>query len=243
MRKLRLLVFLAAALSAQGQDARPVYEAASIKINDSGSGGTSSHGSTGQVLFTNQSLRRLMERAFAVASYQVAGPDWLDTARFDVAAKYPPGTKNEDRPIMLRSLLEDRFKLALHRETRSLPGYVMIVAKGGFKLKPVEPGGSSTNHDGGRIEVMKAEKNTMAQLADFVSRMMGETVMDKTGLPGVYDFELRWTKDEQDASSVATVPTLATAIQETLGLRLQPQKVPVEVLVVDHLERVPVENE
>lgn len=243
MGKLRPLLLLAAAVSVPAQDSRPAYEAASIKVNDSGSGSNSSHGTKGQVVFTNQSLHRLIERAYNVAPFQVSGPDWLDTVRFDIAAKYPSETQNDDRPAMLRTLLEDRFKLAVHRETRSLPGYALVVAKGGLKLKPVDAtGGSGNDHNGGKIEVMKAERNSMAQVADWLARTMKETVVDKTGIDGVYTFELRWTRDDLVTDGVDTAPTLATAIQETLGLRLQAQKVPVEVVVVDHIERIPIEN-
>ena len=84
----------------------------------------------------------------------------------------------------------------------------------------------------------------MALLADLVARNLGEFVLDKTGLDGVYDFELRWTNDDQNpnATDIDAVPSLFTALQETLGLRLQPQKVPVEIVVVDHVERVPAGN-
>lgn len=78
---------------------------------------------------TNVALKRLIERAYGVKPDQVTGPDWMEDVRCDIAAKYPPDTKSEDRPIMLRTLLEDRFKLATHRESRDLPGYALMVAK------------------------------------------------------------------------------------------------------------------
>jgi uncharacterized protein (TIGR03435 family) len=242
-----MLVLLAAgALSAQPQAAHPAYEVASVKLNTSGSGSSSSNGSKGQIVFTNLTLKRLIERAYSVKPFQVTGPDWMETVRFDIAAKYPPDTNNDDRSLMLRTLLEDRFKLAVHRESKEMPGYALVVAKKGFKLKAVEPGGSDTNSNssGGRVVTLTAKRNSMAQLADFVARRLGEIVVDKTGIDGVYDFELRWTNDDQTSNDIDAdgVPTLFTALQETLGLRLQPQKVPVEIVVVDHVERVPTEN-
>ena len=145
---------------------------------------------------------------------------------------------------MLRTLLEDRFHLAVHFESKDMPGYALVVAKSGFKLKPVEPGGSDTDTEGGRVQTLTAKKTSMALLADLVARDLGEFVVDKTGLDGVYNFELRWTKDDlsSNATDLDGVPSLFTALQETLGLRLQPQKVPVEIVVVDHAERVPTEN-
>jgi uncharacterized protein (TIGR03435 family) len=192
---------------------------------------------------SNQTLKRLIERAYNLKPFQVNGPGWMQNVYFDIAAKYPPDTKIDDRPLMLRTLLEDRFKLAVHRESKEMPGFALVVAKGGFKLKPVEPGASGSDSEGGRIRTLQATKNSMASVADFLARTLGDAVVDQTGIGGVYDFELRWTNEEPTANgdSVAA-PSLFTAIQETLGLRLQPQKVPVEVVVVDHVERVPTEN-
>jgi len=158
----------------------------------------------------------------------------------DVHHRAHPDTKNEDRTLMLRTLLEDRFKLAVHRQSKEIPGYVLVVGKK-FKLKPVEPGGSGTDSHGGRVRTLTATKTSMAFLADLIARNLGETVVDKTGIDGVYDFELRWTNDDQ-ATDADSAPTLFTALEETLGLRLQRQKVPVEIVVVDHAERAPTEN-
>jgi uncharacterized protein (TIGR03435 family) len=244
-RTCQLIVLLAAgAVLGHPQDVRPAFEAASVKPNTSNSGSSSSHGSKGQIVFTNLTLKRLIERAYNVKPFQVTGPGWVENVSFDIAAKYPPDTSNDDRLLMLRTLLEDRFKLAVHRTSKEMPGFALVVAKGGFKLKPVEPGGSGTDSNGGRVRTMTATKTSMAQLADFVARSLGETVVDKTGIVGVYDFELRWTTDEQNPDGVdaASAPSLFIALQETLGLRLQPQKVPVEIVVVDHVERVPIEN-
>jgi uncharacterized protein (TIGR03435 family) len=224
---------------------RPAYEVASIKPDNSGSLHTSSHGTKGQIVFTNQTLKRLIARAYGVQLFQVTGPDWMEKVHFDIVARYPPNTKSEDRPLMLRTLLEDRFKLSVHKETKELPGYALMVAKGGSKLRPVEPGGSSTNSKGGRVQILTATKSSMAFLADYLSRSLGETVVDRTGLEGVYDFELRWSTDDEQSSGdndPDAPPSVFTALQETLGLRLQRQKVPSDLIVVDHVERVPTEN-
>jgi uncharacterized protein (TIGR03435 family) len=239
-----IALLAAPAVFAQPQDARPAFEAASAKINTEGPGHSSADGSKGQVVMTNQTLKRLIERAYNVKPFQITGPGWMEDVRFDIAAKYPPDTANGDRLLMLRTLLEDRFHLAVHLESKDTPGYALVVAKSGFKLKPVEPGGSDTDTEGGRVQTLTAKKTSMALLADLVARDLGEFVVDKTGLDGVYNFELRWTKDDlsSNATDLDGVPSLFTALQETLGLRLQPQKVPVEIVVVDHAERVPIEN-
>ena len=225
------------------QDVHPEFEAASIKLNTSESGSSSSNGSKGQIVFTNVSLRRLIERAYEVKPFQVMCPGWADNVRFDIAAKYPPETQNADRVLMLRTLLEQRFKLAAHQESKEMPGYALVVAKGGSKLQPVEAGGSSISTNGGRVVTQTAKKTSMAQLADLLARNLSMMVVDETGMKGVYDFDLRWSNDERNTGDDAEpAPSLFTAVQEKLGLRLQSQKVPVPVIVVDHVERVPVEN-
>ena len=244
MRRFLLIGLLAVA--GWGQDSRPVYEAASIKPNNSVTGSSQTHGSKGQVLMRNQTLKRLVERAYEVQPFQVAGPGWMEDVRFDVAAKYPEETKPGDRMLMLRSLLEDRFKLAAHKETKDLPGYELVVAKGGFKLKPVDPaGGADTNSSGGIVRTLTVKRTSMALLSDLLSRFLGQLVVDKTGVEGVYDFEFRWTNAEQQpppGADAEGVPSLFTAVEETVGVRLKAQKVPTEIVVVDHVERTPIEN-
>lgn len=238
------IMLAAGAGFAQTHDALPAYVVASIKPNDSGNNGSSSHGSKGQIVFTNHTLKRLIERAYDVKPFQVTCPGWLENVHFDITAKYPPDTKADDRSLMLRSLLEERFKLAVHHESKEMPGYALTVAKSGFKLHPVEAGGSDTSTNGGRVRTLVAKKTSMAFLADLLARNLGETVLDKTGIEGVYDFELRWSPEDASANGNAgeTAPSVFTALQESLGLRLQAEKVPVEIIVVDHVERVPTEN-
>jgi uncharacterized protein (TIGR03435 family) len=239
------VILAAGAVFAQSAEVRPVFEVASVKLNNSGSHNSSSQGSQGQLVITNQSLKRLVERAYNVKSFQVTGPDWMDGVHLDIAAKYPPDAKREDQSLMLRSLLEDRFKLAVHRKPQDLPGFALTIAKGGFKLKPVpEEGGNSISTNGGRVRTLTAKQVSIAQIADFVARNMSEMVADQTGIKGVYNFEMRWTNDDQkaDDAEVDVAPSLFTALQETLGLRLKPDKIPSEIIVVDHVERVPVEN-
>jgi uncharacterized protein (TIGR03435 family) len=226
--------------------AQRVYEAASVKLNNSGSGSSSSHGSKGHIVFTNVSLKQLVERAYEVKPIQVTGPDWMENVRVDIMAKYPPDLKREDQPLMLRSLLEERFKLAVHHKSQDLPGYALVVAKSGFKLKPVDDaGGPSTSSNGkNHVRTLTAKTTPMKQLADFLTRTLGEMVVDQTGIDGVYNFEMTWAEEDQkpDDATADTAPSLFTALQETLGLRLKPEKVPADIIVVDHLERVPVEN-
>lgn len=244
---MRAMVFLVAgAALAQTPDARPAFEAAFVKINTSGSNGSSSNGTTGQIVMVNQSLKRLVERAYNVKPFQVTGPEWMENVRFDITAKYPEDTKNSDRPAMLKTLLEDRFKLATHSESKEMPGYALVVAKGGLKIKPVEkgPGGTSSNGSNNSI-TLKVTSIPMNDIADYLARRLGSTVIDSTGVKGVYTFELHWTLDDTNGAPADGGAAEFAAVQEafgSLGLHLQAQKVPVQIVVVDHVERVPTEN-
>jgi uncharacterized protein (TIGR03435 family) len=247
---MRLMVLLLAAGVVFAQ--RPTYEAAEIKVNTSGSEGDSSKGTLGQLLMHNMTLKSLIERAYTVNPYQVLGADWLGNVRFDIAAKYPADTQPGDRDLMLRTLLEDRLMLGAHRETREMPGYVLGVVKSGFKLKPVGPGPGDWSSHGGAVRTLTATKLSMKDFTKFLTRNLGQTVADKTGVDGVYDFEIKWSRDDLDIAVAAPAtgehvhpseaPSLFKVLQDQLGLKLQPQKVPVEVIVVDHAERSPVEK-
>jgi uncharacterized protein (TIGR03435 family) len=223
---------------------RPAYEAASIRLNESADSHSGTDGYQGRIMFENQPLHRLIEMAYGVTPAQVSGPDWLNTLHFDITATYPPDSKSADRAVMLRTLLEDRFKLAMHRERKEMSGYALVMAKNGFQLKPTQPGENSTQHSGGAVQALKATNTTIATLAGLLSRYLGQVVVDKTGIDGVYDFELHWTRNDAvaDDAKADAPPPIYTALQETLGLRLQAQKVPVEIVVVDHIERTPTEN-
>jgi len=253
-----MLALRSLAAFAQQQTTRPAYEVATIKLTAASSGNVGAKEDKAQVRFTGIPLRRLIQWAYQVYPFQVTGPPWLDDIHFDVFAKYPPNAKDEDRPVMLRTLLEDRLKLAVRRESKQLTGYALVIAKSGFKLKPVEPvesgppvlfrlGSMPPGLDlqgGFRNSTLLGKKASMASLAYLVTRLWDQMVVDKTGLAGVYDFELRWNNDDHNPvpADGDSFPSLFTALQETLGLRLQSEKVPVEMIVVRHTERAPTDN-
>lgn len=239
-------VLLAAGAAIAQTAASPAFEAAFIKANTTGSGSSSSNGAKGQVVMTNQSLRRLIERAYNVKPFQVIGPEWTENVRFDVTAKYPENTKPADRPVMLRTLLEERFKLATHGEQKELPGYALVVAKGGLKLKPVEPtsGGTGVNSNNGAV-TLEVTAIPMSDVADVLARQLGTTVVDRTDAAGKYSFVLHWTLDDTNGAPSDGGAADFAAVQEaigSIGLHLQATKVPVQMVVVDHVERVPTEN-
>ncbi|MBZ5675272.1 MAG: TIGR03435 family protein [Acidobacteriia bacterium] len=214
------------------------FEVTSVKPNKSGS--NSSHTSTTDhgITAENVSLKQLIQRAYGVADYSLSGPVWLGDDKFDIAAKQPDGTPKGQTRTMLQSLLAERFGLAVHFEQKSLSGYALIAGKKPPVLHD-KPAGAGTNTNTGRGTI-KGTNVSMADLAGLLSRQLDQPVQDQTGLPGVLDISLEWSPDPAQADDRAT--SLFTALQEQLGLKLQAQKVTVEVLVVDHAERVPTEN-
>ena len=221
------------------------FDVATVKPNDSGCC-TSSRGTKDQMILTNQRLKNLIVLAYGVQPNQVEGPEWMDKVRFDITAKYPPGTTQEDRWLMLRSLLASRFKLTTHSVTKEMSGYSLQVAKTGFKLKPSEPGeASTTGGSQGPVYNFYARKIPLSVLTYELSDDLGQVVVDQTGLKGAYDFQLRWSTNEATspgAGESEPAPSVVTALQETLGLQLRHGRVPVQVIVVDHVERLPTEN-
>jgi uncharacterized protein (TIGR03435 family) len=202
----------------------------------------SSDTDTGKLNYTNVNLKEVIGKAYKVQQYQITGPGWIETERFDIVARFPPHSAAGQLPLMLQSLLADRFKLALRRETKELPLYALVVAKGGPKFKNSESEtGISSNSS--RTHWHVTGKTPMRQFADFLSDEVDRPVVDQTGLAASYDITLDWAPDDTPvANDGATGPSLFTALQEQLGLKLNPTKGPVDLLVVDRVERAPSEN-
>jgi uncharacterized protein (TIGR03435 family) len=180
---------------------------------------------------------------------QVSGlPGWAQSDTFDIEAKMDEETlsalqklplkeQSIQRQFMMQALLADRFKLQIHRETKETPIDALVVAKGDFKLKESQAIVRMWSSRDGRITI------TAGQIDDLVFSLTGDadrTVVNKTGLTGKYDIDLKWTPDDQQGTPDAG-PTLFTALEEQLGLKLVPAKGPVDTFVVDHVER-PTEN-
>lgn len=191
-------------------------------------------------------------------------PSWAKTEKFNVEAKVSPADVEEykkltveQRQLMMQALLADRFKLQAHRETKEQPVYLLAVAKSGSKLNDAKP--DEGNEAGGSMKRSRDELEgmgvVMSQLVSALTQAASRTVVDRTGLTGRYNFTLHWTPDEEGApvlkaadstqpaneAVTASGPSIFTAVQEQLGLRLEPAKGPVECLVIDHVEQ-PSEN-
>jgi uncharacterized protein (TIGR03435 family) len=221
------------------------FEVATIKpVPPQAEGRTSTRMSsdtdTGKLNYTNVNLKEVIGKAFRVQQYQIAGPDWIETERFDIVARFPPHSTGDQVPLMLQALLEDRFKLALHRETKELPTYALVLAKNGPKFKTTESEGLTINSN--RTHWHVEAKASMQRLAEILSEEVGRPVLDQTGLSGSYEMTLDWAPDDAPANDATPGPSIFTALQEQLGLRLDSAKGPVEMLVIDRAERIPTEN-
>jgi uncharacterized protein (TIGR03435 family) len=226
----------------QAAGAAAEFEVASVKPNTSGSGTASTSNSKGQTRMENITLRSCIERAFDVRDYSLSGPSWLGSERFDIVAKIPAGADRTQLGAMLQALLKDRFQLAFHWAPKEITGFALVAATKGAKIQPVDSTGhTSISTSNGKI---KARQISMEEFADALGREIDLPVQNLTGMPGVFDLALEWTPDEAPAAPSGDVPapSLFTALQDQLGLRLRAQKVSVRTLVVDHIERVPTAN-
>jgi uncharacterized protein (TIGR03435 family) len=231
----------------------------------------------GKMNAQNATVHFLIQVAYGVREFQVtAGPTWTNSERFDITAKGDEGAKQTQIGLMMQSLLADRFKLAVHRETREMPVYNLVASKGGIKLtEPKEgscviPGpngpqftpGQPMPNPCGMMRIspkgLDGFRIGMRQLTVFFSDMLGRPILDKTGFNGTFDVHFEFARDEALASGAlrnippdaggpspqpveSSAPSIFTAAQEQLGLRLESGRGPVEILVIDHIER-PTEN-
>jgi uncharacterized protein (TIGR03435 family) len=247
------------------------FEVASIKPSAPDARGTYIRTSEGgRINITNMTLKDMITLAYRIQPYQIlGGPAWISTARYDISAKPEKAPKDGEVPLMLQALLKDRFQLMLQREPKDLPIYALVVARKDDKLGPnlveskegvcVTPDRSAppvagTQYCGQQMispKTLRATAVPIANIVPMLARLLGRTVVDKTGLTGKYDISAEWTLDEAQlgglspevkaAASDASGPSIFTALQEQLGLKLESQKGPVEVFVVERAEK-PSEN-
>jgi uncharacterized protein (TIGR03435 family) len=242
------------------------FEVASIKPHPPGETSSSMNSVPGGINATNMTLRQLILRGYEIQDFQLlGGPGWINDDRWDIMARTPdfvmpqdPNSLNDrqrrtiqsEMQERLRSLLADRFGLVVRRETREQPIYALVVAKNGTKLQPTKQTGSnnatSTNMTNGRGTATFTAVTT-GVLAQQLAKRIGRPVVDKTGLTGKYDFKLEWTADVGEPGAISdgadvnaaepSGPTIFTALQEQLGLRLESQKGPVDVIVIERVEK------
>lgn len=283
-------LFVSAAAWGQTGPAKPEFEVASIRPSGPqvpGQLGLGLHIDGAMVRSTYFSLADYLGIAYKLKNYQITGPDWIKSERFDINAKLPEGANRDQVPEMLKALLESRFQLKMHRESRPFPVYALVVAKGGLKMQPLaeDPAdngdapkeGVDVNAAGNRNGVsvslgrgssfsigndkVVVKKLGMAQLADLLARFEDRPVVDLTEVKGAYDLSLELAPEDFRAMTIrsaiaagvnlppealklldgASDSSLHTALQ-AVGLKMEPRKEPIEMLVIDHAEKAPTEN-
>ena len=246
------------------------FDVVSVKPNTSENGQIRMMNQPGMFVANNVTLKMLIQQAYGIREDLISsGSGWVGSASFDFEGKIAPADSdalkamNSDqaklaRQLMMQHALVDRFKLKVHTETKTLPVYELVLAKGGSKLKETDPTGNYANGikgpdgvaRGGTMHMQNGKLTgqgvPIANLTNILSRNLERTVIDKTGLTGKYDFTLTWKPDNspgnQDAgASDSNAPDLFTAVTEQLGLKLVSTKGPVDTLVIDNAEK-PAEN-
>jgi uncharacterized protein (TIGR03435 family) len=290
-----LLLLTAGCLAAQSQTAgvTPAFEAASVKpapppngsgmyINSNGGPGTPR---PERYTAENMDFAGLVMYAYDIKRFQISGPDWMRSERYNVSAIVPPNATKEQFRGMLQNLLAERFALKVHWEIREMPIYELVIDKGGPKLEDTTPDDDPTNADqaaptnqprsnktpdgfpslpegkapmmlmmstnNGPAIAMRAHNESAEGIASMLSHQVDHPVRDATGLKGKYDFTIYWLTRSISHSNSADPngsptpeadspgPTLFEAIQQQLGLKLERNKGPVPVLVIDHVEKKP----
>jgi uncharacterized protein (TIGR03435 family) len=260
------------ALAQQATD-KPAFEVASIKPSDPNPSSTMWIGmsaDSGMVHYTNITLKDCIRAAYRVRDFQIQGPDWINTARFEITAKRGPGTRLDQIPEMLQSLLAERFKLTLRHDTKDQSVYALMIGKSGPKLKASQtPPDTQTitavGPDGQPRPPMMfqilpsgvhlfARSTSLASFVELMSRFTERPVVDMTGIAGLYDLDLTFAAEttrgvstgnlvgpDTTAASVEPAQTMFDAVQQ-YGLKLEARKAPMELLAVTHAEKTPTEN-
>jgi uncharacterized protein (TIGR03435 family) len=232
--------------------ATPAFEVASVKVSQPGRGGrgfmghgpgNQIHAEPGALTMRNVSMRAAIHWAYDVPEYQVSGPAWLASEHYDITAKAAGAAPEDQLRLMLRALLADRFKLATHAEQKAMPYYLMTVAKGGPKFKESTEEGEPVLAPGPNNSTAVIRRVPISQFVDMLQPILQAPIVDETGLKGRYDATL-------NIGALISTPiqndditgTIVTAVQDLLGLKLEPKKGPLDILIVDHAEKVPTEN-
>jgi uncharacterized protein (TIGR03435 family) len=244
----------------QSASATATFEVASVRVSQAGKAGgegrrrESIQFSPDSVTMRNVSFRGAIRWAYHVMDYQITGPDWMADERYDITAKSSTQVAEDQLRVMLQALLADRFRLALHKQTKELPAFLLVVAKNGPKFKESASDGElNVQPDQGRMQVT-VQRAPVSQLIEGLSQILRAPVIDETGLKGKYDVTINIAKyipDLEAARQAAggaggapmdPIPIIMNGIQEELGLKLESKKVPLDLLIVDRAEKVPTEN-
>jgi uncharacterized protein (TIGR03435 family) len=241
----RVICYLPLAAVVWSQVAGPAFEVATIKPSAPSADGRLTGQmirDPGRVSYSYVTLQNLFAQAYRVKNFQIVGPSWLDSERFDVVATLPKDTSEDQLREMLQTLLRERFQLAFHRESKAMSAYVLLAGNGGPKLSAVDEGigGVRTTSSANRRHL--SGKVSMTYFSGLLSNLLDRPVVNMTGLKGVYDVDLEWSVYDATGGQADDPPSLFSVLQEKLGLRLESRKAPVDLYIIDHLERVPTGN-
>lgn len=231
-----ILMAAFAQLGAHSQSsARAEFDVVSIKPSrsfSSGAVGIGAQNTPGTITLAGIRPRDLIARAYSLKPYQVVGPDRLDQEFYDIEAKSARPVPDSEQRLMLQSMLASRFNLTAHMETRELPCYRLVVRENGLKIHPVVADQAGSRYYPAPTAI-RGNSISMARLADLLATKVERPVLDRTSASGVFDIDLKWAPESDPASG----PSLFTAVQEQLGLKLEARKSPIEVLVIDRIDR------
>jgi uncharacterized protein (TIGR03435 family) len=256
-----LFAVAAAALAQSQEPARspaPSFDAASIRPaapnNREGGGGRGAvrlpfgrqniQVTPDSVIARFASLQDIIAWAWGAKDFQVSGPDWLGTQRFDIVAKAASQASEDQLRLMMEALLQDRFKLALHKTTKETQAFVLVIGKGGSKLvQSATQGDSEVTPDQSKMQVTIL-RTPLSQLTDLLYNVLRAPVVDETGLTGKYDLNINVAKYVAMGSDgpVDPIGIIQTALQEEMGLKLESRKVDLDMLIVDRIEKSAGEN-
>jgi uncharacterized protein (TIGR03435 family) len=241
-------LLLLTAIAALAQPAKPLaFDVASIRPGHSGR--ESIEFGPASLTMRNVRLSACIRWAYGVQDVQVSGPAWLNEVWFEIFAKSAGEVKVSELRQMLQTLLADRFKLAVHRDTKEMTVLVLTVSKSGHKLAPAD-GDGPPSFQIGKLN-LTGKNTTLSQLLDFIANEVHIPVVDQTGLTGRYnyffDIEPYYSEESRKATDSDGKPLdanaiIAVAMQKELGIKAESKKVPLEVIVVDHVEKTPIEN-
>jgi uncharacterized protein (TIGR03435 family) len=257
MARLGLLLVLIVATSLPLASQAPVrFEVASVKPNNTDAEPSMRVLPNGGIAVISVPLLNVIVNAYRVPAFRIIdSPEWVRRERFDISARPPEGVPG-DSMLMLQGLLAERFKLRAHRETREQPVYSLVMARSDGRFGPrmqrsttdcssqtPTAGGAGDSACAGLMGVGPAggtivsKGQPLARMINALSMAVNQSVVDRTGLEGRFDVELRWSADVNTAPANGDTPSIFTALQEQLGLKLESARGPVEVLVIDSVER------
>jgi uncharacterized protein (TIGR03435 family) len=233
----------------QTEAGAPRFATASVKADTSDHNGIGNKFDPVMIRWTSTPLRVLVQAAYGLKSYQMEGwPNSLNSDKWNIDARTDGPTTSKQKYEMLQTLIVERFGLKFHREMKDIPGYVLVIAKNGPKLREVKEGEGSSIPAGATIQsgLIIGHQVRMMDWVGLFASVLGCPFEDSTGLMGKYDFKLEWAPDDTQPNGGeapdTSRPTIFAALQEQLGLKLEVKKFPVEMFVIDHVDKVPAVN-